>query len=94
MRLTVVEDFSSEALACIVDILRERTRRIGQCQITSRAISKILVERFGFSSHVRARSLTKFVIDFLVKQGSLVLWDSKPNCTIYEVIVNYIETTY
>ncbi len=87
--VTVVEDYSLEALACIVDILQERTRRIGACQISSSTIRRILTERFGFSNQVRARSLTKFVIDFFVKQGSLVLWDSKPKCTIYNVKTIY-----
>ena len=83
--MTVVEDYSEEGLACITDILRSRVERLGQCQISTRGISRILTDRFGLSAG-SVRFLTAHIIRTLEHQEKLKLWDTKSGCAIYEVI--------
>ena len=87
--LTVVEDFSEEGLACITDILRSRVERLGECQISTRGVSRILTDRFGLSSG-SVRFLTAHVIHTLERQDILKLWDKKSGCNIYEVIAENV----
>ena len=84
--MTVLEDYSVEALACICNILADRVKRSGECLISNKAITRILIERFGLS-YGSIRYLAKYVIDFLVREGKLLLWDSKPRADVYKVIL-------
>ena len=87
--MTVVEDYSEEGLACITDILRSRVERLGQCQISTRGVSRILTDRFGLSSG-SVRFLTAHIIRTLEHQEKLKLWDTKSGCNIYEVIAENV----
>jgi len=83
--VTLIEENSEVAVNEILSLLKSRVARFGACQITNRTISKILTDRFGFSNQVRTRTLTKFVIEYLLKSGTIELWDSKPACIIYNI---------
>ena len=88
--MTLVEDYSTEAVACITDILQSRVRRIGASHITSRVVSKIITERFGLN-YGSVRFLTAYVIGLLVHQDKLRLWDSKPGTDVYKLVVENLE---
>ena len=87
--MTTVEDYGQEGLACITDILKGRVERIGQCQITTRGISRILTDRFGLRSG-SVRFLTENIIGILERQKILKLWDIKSGTDIYKVIAENV----
>lgn len=83
--MTLVEDYSREAVAEVLAILRENHRRMGEFQVTSKAINKIITERFGLP-HISG--LGSHVVGALVKRGILKFWDrrsGKGMTTIYQV---------
>lgn len=83
--MTLVEDFSSEAVATIVDLLEERLRRCGgKCHITSSGITRIISERFGLEAREASR-LMIYVVGYLEGLSILQLWDRKPLKRVYSV---------
>ena len=87
--MTTVEDYSEEGLACITSILESRVERIGQCHITTKGISKILVERFGLASG-SVRFLAAHIVGVLERQDKLKLWDIRAGTDVYKVITENV----
>ncbi len=82
--MTLAEAYSAEALNEVLGLLRERVRRIGECQVTSRSLRKIIRTRFVLNMHAATR-ICNSIVDDLLAAGVLERWDSKPRCRIYRV---------
>ena len=57
-----------------MDVLRERAKKYGECQVTTKSLNAIIVRRLGVSSSF-AKFLKEFVLGYLVAKGILTFWD-------------------
>lgn len=63
-----------EALAQVLDVLRERVKRCGECQVTTTSLRIIIAKHLGVSSSF-AKFLREFVLGYLVAKDILIFWD-------------------
>jgi hypothetical protein len=73
-----------EALAAVLEVLRERVRKCGECQVTTKSLGSIICQRFGLYG-AAGRFLVEFVLGYLVAKDILTFWDKNPKFTIYKV---------
>lgn len=86
--MTLVEDYSSEALAEVYALLQDRARRMGEFQISDSSLNKVIMEHFGISIW-EAYRVRQYVTDYLQGKGILEAWEHKRNCgTVYTVVMH------
>ena len=80
-----------EALADILKVLRERVKRYGECQITTKSLGAIISQRMGRGG-TDTILLREFVLGYLTAKGILTFWDEvtrhQSKLVIYQVNIN------
>lgn len=75
--MSLIEDYSREAVAEVLAVFKETARRMGEFQTTKKKVGQIIESRFGLSRLGAGRRLIKHVVDVLLARGVLELWDTK-----------------
>ena len=84
--MRVVQDYTKEAKAEILAVLRERVRRMGECLISHTNLRAIVEKRFGLNGP-SASKITFAVEDDLKESGILEIWQENDGTsgTIFSV---------
>jgi hypothetical protein len=84
----IVED-AGDLIVEITALLRERAKKYGACQVSSKVISNIVMERTGFSGS-KSKSIATFIEGFLQGSGLIEPYSHHDNTpvkfTVYDLV--------
>ena len=70
------QSWRKEAVAEVLEVLRAKVRRCGECQVTTKSLGAIIRQRFGLRG-TAGGFLREFVLGYLIAKDILMFWDEK-----------------